>query len=435
MQVQIVRGATRHRALQEARRQYGPDPLVLSVRECRTPQGQSWEALVARETPSAPDEDPTVEALPVLSDALLAAAAQPPAEPNIPAPELPPLRAVPAPPPADDLVIEAPVEHVSAPRSAPQTLATMRADLAAIVANAANPGRGSLQEVLDFARRLTKLEEDVCATMLSTAEVKRAWMPFLDRLDKSGFPKAEAVEVLRAIDREPAVGAELTDWTHYYRRLRRVLAASVEVAPTEERLNPGLVVFVGGAGVGKTTLAAKLAADLSLGGARPPVLGAILPRRGVGLAALKRCATTLGIEFCEVQTRQDLAELERRATEGPVVLDTASVNPFDGAALGRLEAVLACVKTKEIHTVVPACHSSRDFAHALSAFSTVGANRLAVTRLDEAPFVGRVIAAAKNSRMPISYLSQGPRIPDDLVRPGVDSLLDAVLRPERISAS
>lgn len=432
MQVQIVKGATRREALDAARRLYGPDPLVLGVRENKVGAASSgWEVQVARETPVAPDEDDTVEAMPAITDALIAAAAK-----KAPTP------------PADELLFEEPVELAApqpvmpvapqpvmpaAPRPSP--LATMRADLGRIVAQAANPSRGSMQEVLDFARRLAALEDEVCAQMLSGANVGRSWLPLLDRLDKSGFPKAEAVALLQNIDRQPAEIAEVPDWTHYYRRLRRALAETIEVAPAVERVSPGVVVFVGGAGVGKTTLAAKLAADLSLGGGRSPVLGAVLPRRGVGLAALKRCANTLGVSFTEVTSADDLARLEQLSAERPVILDSASVNPFDARALEQLGIVLSGLSHKEIHAVVPACHGARDFAQSLSAFSTVGANRLAVTRLDEAPFVGRVIAAARTARMPISYLSQGPRIPDDLVRPGVDALLDAVLRPERNSAS
>jgi flagellar biosynthesis GTPase FlhF len=49
--------------------------------------------------------------------------------------------------------------------------------------------------------------------------------------------------------------------------------------------------------------------------------------------------------------------------------------------------------------------------------------------LDEAPFPGRVLAASAKTGVPIGYLSLGPRIPDDLARPGLDGLVDSVLRP------
>lgn len=384
--------------MDEARRQYGPDPLVLSVRRGEDDEG--WEALVARETPDAHDEDQTVRA-PAISDEVL---------------KTRPLAVATATPRIDPV-------------------GTMRKDLAAILRQAHNPKRGSMPELLDFARRLAKLEEDLCASMLSAERVGRSWLPLLDKLDKSGFPKADAVRLIQSIDKTPAPGAELTEWTHHFRRLRRALADTIEVAPSEERIRPGLAVFVGGAGVGKTTLAAKLAADLCLGGSTAPILGAVMPRPGVGLAALKRCANTLGIEFVEANSAADLEALEARSHEGPVVLDTASVNPFDNIALERLGGVLRALKRPEIHTVVPATHSSRDFAQALSAFFSVGANRLAVTRLDEGPFIGRVLAAAHRANAPISYFSQGPRIPDDLLRPGVEALVDAVLEPERMQAA
>ena len=36
--------------------------------------------------------------------------------------------------------------------------------------------------------------------------------------------------------------------------------------------------------------------------------------------------------------------------------------------------------------------------------------------------------------MPIGYVSQGPRIPDDLIRPSLDALLNAVLSTEVVAS-
>ena len=66
---------------------------------------------------------------------------------------------------------------------------------------------------------------------------------------------------------------------------------------------------------------------------------------------------------------------------------------------------------------------------ALAGLSPAGANRLSMTRLDEAPYLGRVAAASARSGLWVGYLSEGPRIPDDLLRPTLDGLLDAVLEP------
>lgn len=377
MQVQIVRGSTRHKVLSEARRTLGPDPLILAVR--RQPKEGSddfeWEAVVARETPAAPQTG-------------------------------------------------------SASFTGPaRGLAALRREL-----KAAQQQNGSIEktELIDLARRLAQLESEVLAGLLEGRALPQSWVPLLDRLDASGYPKGDALRLIQAVEkRHEAPGDDLS---HAYQSLRVALGAQVEVAPCEERVAPGLVVFCGGAGVGKTTLAAKLAADLCLGGSRRPVLGVLMPRRGVGVETLRRCARTLNIDFEEVGASESLVELATHAVEHPVILDCASVNPRDEKGLAELKSILRAAPTAEIHTVVPATFAPRDFDTALSAFGAIGAKRLSVTHLDEAPYVGRVLAAAGRASVAIGYVSQGPRIPDDLVRPSLDALLNAVLSTEVVAS-
>lgn len=383
MQVEIVRGPTRHKVLSEARRRLGPDPLVLTVR--RQPNGAGdgfeWEAIVARETPEPPR----------------------------------------APPVADERVAS--------------TLGEVER-LSAALARYATPAKGdtSTQDLLALARRLTQLEHDLLTSVLGHEALPKSWLPWLERLEGAGYPRAEALKLIHRLETERAALGQREGEDHY-RQLRSALAGTVAVAPAEERVRPGLVIFTGGAGVGKTTLSAKLAADLCLGGAKKPVIGVLLPRKGVGVETVRRCARALDIDFLEVHDAAELAKVAEVAESRPVVLDSASVNPLFEPGLRALGRVLEAAPTAEIHAVVPASYSLQDFGTATRAFGFVGAKRLSVTRLDEAPFVGRVLAAATAACWPIGYISQGPRIPDDLVRPGLESLLDAVFRREALGSA
>ena len=136
------------------------------------------------------------------------------------------------------------------------------------------------------------------------------------------------------------------------------------------------------------------------------------------METLKRCAQTLDIEFSVVQDERGLVRLAERSEHTPVILDSASINPRQEQALLSLKDLLAATPSAEVHTVIPASVSAEDFDTTLSAFSWAGAKRLSVTKLDESPYVGRFMAAAARARVPIGYVSRGPRIPDDLVRRG-----------------
>lgn len=376
MQVQIVRASTRHRALAEARRLMGPDPLVLSVRRRPGSRGEDeWEALVARDTPE-------------------------------------------------------PVAARRGEAEAPpwEELERLRADLAELK-ESIRMGRTPNAQLLTLAHRLGHIEAELLASVLKGQELPTRWAPLVQRLEAAGYPTTDALRVVQRLDRTTGAEPE-PDWRAHEARVREALAEDLSVAPAEERLEPGLVVFTGGAGVGKTTLAAKLAADLCLGGAQSPVLGVMKPKRGVGLETVRRCATALGIEFVEVRSTEQLEELEQRAADGPVILDSPAVNPLDVHALDEMGRWLRAAPSAEVHIVVSARYADEELSRAIDAAAFAPKRRLCATHLDEAPYLGRVMAAAARSRVPIGYLSLGPRIPDDLSRPGVESLIDSVLKTE-----
>ena len=380
MQVQIVRASTRHRALAEAKRVIGPDPLVLSVRRRTGGAGEEWEAIVARDTPE-----------PLLTSS---------------GPSL-----------GDPAVPEG--------GSRWEEVERFRLELSDF-RERMKQGRAPHTELLTLAHRLTQLESDLAATALKEEKISARWAPLVRRLESAGYPRVEALRLVFSISGSTGDSeANIPDG-----RIREVVADGVEVAPAEERLDPGLVVFIGGAGVGKTTLAAKLAADLALGGGASPILGVLRPRKGVGLETVRRCASALDIDFVEVSTPRELAVLSQRSLEGPVILDSPSVNPLDESGVTELKEMLSLVPNAEVHTVVSTCYGEGEVSRAVDAFAWAPKRRLSATHLDEAPYVGRVMAAATRSRIPIGYLSLGPRIPDDLARPGLDSLVDSVLRPE-----
>ncbi|NJK88859.1 MAG: hypothetical protein HC923_05270 [Myxococcales bacterium] len=281
---------------------------------------------------------------------------------------------------------------------------------------------------MGLAHRLAMVEADLLAAMLSEKAIPPRFAPLAQRLASAGYEKEESLRVVEALARrltDPNTPAEV-----FRRELRSTLAEGVRVAPSTERIAPGLVVFIGAAGVGKTTMAAKLAADLSLGGTPRPVLGALKPRPGVGVEALRRCASTLGIEYVEANQPREIAALRDRADRQPIILDSSAVNPRSPQAVEGLAALLEGAPEAEVHAVIPATHASEDFGRQLTAFASFPRIRMSVTRLDEAPYPGRILAASSSTGVPVGYLSLGPRIPDDLSRPGLEGLVDAVLRAE-----
>jgi len=401
MQVQIITAPTRQKALEDARNRMGGDPLVLSVKRRKNSSGRVvWEAMVAR------DGNP--------------ADANPPA-----APIASPAPAHSAPRGVEPIVVGTPVS-APPPRLELEQLDGFRDDLHRLRTKLAAGGRAN-GDLLALAHRLTILENELLGAVLQGQAMPERWHPILERLKGAGYPREDALRILSVLadrvapDHEGLLDAEL----------RALIGQGIQVAPSEERVRPGLVVFAGGTGVGKTTLAAKLAADLGHGGGAAPVLGVLRPRKGSGTAIVRHCAKTLGLGYVEAHGPDDVRALAERAQRQPIILDSSSVNPSSAQSMESLAESLGAAPDVEVHVVVPASQAAEDTYTTLTAFSMFRRLRMSVTRLDESPSVGRVLSASNRARTPIGYLSLGPRIPDDLARPTVDHMVDSVVRSER----
>lgn len=303
----------------------------------------------------------------------------------------------------------------------------LRRDLAQLGREHPGEMEGRRGDLLGISRRLAHLESAVLRQMTVEHQLKPEWVPVLQRLASAGFPEEDALAVLSRAQEQ--CNAEEENIPELYRRMREIMGREVCMAPAEERVQPGLVVLIGGAGVGKTTLAAKLAAELRLNRNCTPILGVLHPRGEKGVGAIRFFAEAMDVPCTEVRNDRELQALGRQAGDRPVILDTPALNPLDAAALNGFRQRLAPAPLARVHAVVPASQHVTDLAVALQSFILAGATRLSMTKLDEAPYIGRVLAAASRSRMPIGYLSRGPRIPDDLEQPVLSALIHEVFQP------
>jgi hypothetical protein len=467
MHVQVIRAASRHQLLINARRRVGPEALILSVRQGnrKDGQGMEWEAVVAKDEPGrdAPNPEkrpPTpqrrplpqlVQKSPRKSNGNAAIRLTPSsAMGSSPKPisntykrngavagkkpeALIRRKTSPTPLSFEDLGKNSRIKGAPPPIS---SIDTLKNEISEYIRDGFASGAPPAPELLYMARRLTQIENEVLARSTADMGISAGSLPVLRCLHQAGYPERDAIRVLdRAKASLASRGTELIDGdtTLLLGEVRKVIASQIQVATMRERSNPGMVVFVGGAGVGKTGLAAKLAADLCLSGTHRPILGVLQPRRAMGVAMVRRYAEHLGIDFIRVSETRQLDELIKLSAHRPVILDSSAVSPLDTVGLQQLRRSLRPAPRAEIHAVVPATHGIQDVEAAIDAFTHVGATRISVTRLDEAPFVGRVLAAAARSQLPIGYLSRGTRIPDDLVRPRLDTLLNAVFHPQPIT--
>lgn len=212
--------------------------------------------------------------------------------------------------------------------------------------------------------------------------------------------------------------------------LRPLAAAALEdlglrrEVGTVDRGTPRIVALVGPAGAGKTTLAIKLAAVEALGKGRRVALLTLDDQRIGAIEQLKIYAGILGVPLRTVSTAADApAALTDLGAAEVVVVDTPGVSPGEEDRRAEVRRTLTALGCREVHLVVNGCTREKDSLAVIEAWKGAPVHHLAFTRLDEAGACGSLVNLLLRTRLPLSYLGTGPRIPEDLAERPADLIL------------
>ena len=67
-----------------------------------------------------------------------------------------------------------------------------------------------------------------------------------------------------------------------------------------------------------------------------------------------------------------------------------------------------------MHLVLSSVAAARTLEQTAERFAAVGATSLILTKLDEASGLGNVLPVLRSSGLPLSYLTDGQNVPDDI---------------------
>ena len=191
----------------------------------------------------------------------------------------------------------------------------------------------------------------------------------------------------------------------------------------------GRVAFVGATGVGKTTTLAKIAVRWVLRhGARDIALVAADPVRIGAHDQLRSLAQLLGVPVYTPESFDQLPALLSRLGERLILIDTPGSSARDAQLAGRLTVLSTSASKLETALVLAASTQAGAIEETVRRFAPANPACCVITKLDEAASLGGVLSALIRARMPVSYMSEGQRVPEDLRPARALELVSAAVR-------
>ena len=76
--------------------------------------------------------------------------------------------------------------------------------------------------------------------------------------------------------------------------------------------------------------------------------------------------------------------------------------------------MLAEAEPDEVHLVLSSTAGAKSLISTAEQFADVGTTALLLTKLDEAHSLGHLVSLVRQCRLPVSYLTDGQNVPDDI---------------------
>jgi flagellar biosynthesis protein FlhF len=199
---------------------------------------------------------------------------------------------------------------------------------------------------------------------------------------------------------------------------------------------PRILALVGPTGVGKTTTIAKLAAIHAVGmggasgldGSRRPQSVRMITIDNYRIGARQQIETyggIMGVPVSCVETAEDLRKTVAMHSDADLVLvDTVGKSPRDAVRLAEMQRVLAaCGPGAEVHLALSATTKASDMVQIMRQFEPFDYKAVVITKLDETNRIGNAISALAERGKPISYVTNGQSVPQNIERARVTRFL------------
>ncbi|MBW2245631.1 MAG: protein FlhF [Deltaproteobacteria bacterium] len=189
-----------------------------------------------------------------------------------------------------------------------------------------------------------------------------------------------------------------------------------------------IAAFIGTTGVGKTTTIAKLAAQLMLKSGKKVGLISIDAYRIGAMEQLKTYADILGIPCFRAFKKKDLLfALKNMEGKNVILIDTAGQSQYDMSRIEELKRMMPGDMNISTHLLLSVATRESEMNKAAVNFSALNYLSYIFTKTDETERCGSIINQVMKLNLPISYITNGQKVPEDIERADKEKILKLLL--------
>lgn len=239
-------------------------------------------------------------------------------------------------------------------------------------------------------------------------------------LEHNDFSPAYVRSITDRMRRELSV-EELSDRDGVHARVVEWIGQSIRIHEPRSTGKPEIFILVGPTGVGKTTTIAKLAAMYGLERSKKARDIRVLTIDNYRIGARQQIETygqIMDIPVSFVESADDMRKYLALYQDADMIfVDTIGKSPRDFRKLGEMNELLSmCGNRARVHLAVSATTKTCDVAEIATQFEPFKYEAVVVTKMDETTRSGNIISVLSEREKPISFMTDGQRVPQDIER-------------------